>query len=114
MLFRSIMNNNAYGTIAGLQKSAFGLNHGTVFPTDSEGWDAQRPDYAEIARAYGCRGERLKAAADLAPALKRALASQGPYVIDVPMKNNPTPTTGHWNILDIYNAGSRVGHVSTD
>jgi len=109
-----VMNNNAYGTIAGLQKSAFGLNHGTVFPTDSAGWDAQRPDYAEIARAYGCEGERLKSAGDLKPALRRALASRGPYVIDVPMKNNPTPTTGHWNILDIYNAGGRVGHVATD
>jgi len=109
-----VMNNNAYGTIAGLQQSAFGLNHGTVFPTDSAGWDAQRPDYAEIARAYGCQGERLKSAADLKPALTRALASQGPYVIDVPMKNNPTPTTGHWNILDIYKAGSRVGHTATD
>jgi acetolactate synthase-1/2/3 large subunit len=109
-----VMNNNAYGTIAGLQKSAFGLNHGTVFPADSAGWDAQRPDYAEIARAYGCQGERLKSAADLRPALTRALASKGPYLIDVPMKNNPTPTTGHWNILDIYNAGSTVGHVATD
>ncbi|MBV8805196.1 MAG: thiamine pyrophosphate-binding protein, partial [Sinobacteraceae bacterium] len=109
-----VMNNNAYGTIAGLQKSAFGLNHGTVFPTDNAGWSAQRPNYAEIARAYGCQGERLESAADLKPALTRALASQGPYVIDAPMKNNPTPTTGHWNILDIYNAGSRVGHVATD
>ena len=109
-----VMNNNAYGTIAGLQKSAFGLNHGTLFPADSAGWDAQRPDYAEIARAYGCQGERLKSAADLKPALARALASKGPYVIDVPMKNNPTPTTGHWNILDIYSAGSTVGHVATD
>jgi len=30
------------------------------------------------------------------------------------MKNNPTPTTGHWNILDIYNAGKTLGHVATD
>ncbi len=27
-----IMNNNAYGTIAGLQKANYGLTHGTVFP----------------------------------------------------------------------------------
>jgi acetolactate synthase I/II/III large subunit len=109
-----VMNNNAYGTIAGLQKSAFGSNYGTTFPADRVGWEAQRPDYAEIARAYGCAGERIRSAADLRLALARALAARGPYVIDVPMKNNPTPTTGHWNILDIYKAGATVGHQGTD
>ena len=74
-----VMNNNAYGTIAGLQKAAYGLTHGTLFPVGEGGWDAQKPNYAEIARAYGCEGERLKSAADLAPALRRALASGKPY-----------------------------------
>jgi acetolactate synthase-1/2/3 large subunit len=39
-------------------------------------------------------------------------------VLDVPMKNNPTPTTGHWNILDIYapdqTPGTQVGHLATE
>jgi acetolactate synthase-1/2/3 large subunit len=109
-----VMNNNAYGTIAGLQKAAYGLTHGTLFPAAKVGWDAQKPNYAEIARAYGCEGERLKSAADLGPALKRALASGKPYLLDVPMKNNPTPTTGHWNILDIYAPDAKLEHVATD
>ena len=109
-----VMNNNAYGTIAGLQKAAYGLTHGTLFPAENTGWDAQKPNYAEIARAYGCEGERLRSAADLAPALRRALASGKPYLLDVPMKNNPTPTTGHWNILDIYAPDSALEHAATD
>jgi acetolactate synthase-1/2/3 large subunit len=109
-----VMNNNAFGTIAGLQKAAYGLTHGTLFPAAKVGWDAQKPNYAEIARAYGCEGERLKSAADLAPALKRALASGRPYLLDVPMKNNPTPTTGHWNILDIYAPDAKLEHALTD
>jgi len=109
-----VMNNNAYGTIAGLQKAAYGLTPGTLFPTSPGNWDDQTPDYAAIARAYGCQAERLKSAAELGPALKRALVSGVPYLLDVPMKNNPTPTTGHWNILDIYSPGKTVGHVSTD
>jgi acetolactate synthase-1/2/3 large subunit len=36
-----------------------------------------------------------------------------PVVLDVPMINNPVPTTGHWNILDIYSPGKKIGHVST-
>ena len=109
-----VMNNNAYGTIAGLQLAHFGLTHGTVFPANEAGWHALKPNYAEIARGYGCEGVRIESAAELAPALRRALASGRPYVLDVPMKNNPTPTTGHWNILDIYSPDRSVSHVATD
>jgi acetolactate synthase-1/2/3 large subunit len=109
-----VMNNNAYGTIAGLQKAAYGLTHGTLFPVAKDGWSDQKPNYAEIARAYGCEGERVTSAAGLAPALRRALASGKPYVLDVPMKNNPTPTTGHWNILDIYAPDKQLEHAATD
>jgi len=106
-----VMNNNAYGTIAGLQKAHYGLTYGTVFPT-SDG--EQTPDYAAIARAYGVEGVRVRSAEEFKPALIKAIASGKPYVLDVAMKNNPTPTAGHWNILDIYSPGKKVGHVSTD
>jgi len=101
-----VMNNNAFGTIAGLQKAAYGLTHGTLFTVEI--------NYADIARAYGCEAERLKSAADLGPALARALKSGKPYLLDVPMKNNPTPTTGHWNILDIYAPDQKLEHAATD
>jgi acetolactate synthase I/II/III large subunit len=109
-----VMNNNAFGTIAGLQQAHFGVTLGTVFPGDDRGWSEMRPKYAEIARAYGCDAVRIGTAAEFAPALRRALSSGRPYLIDVPMKNNPTPTTGHWNILDIYSPGKQVSHVATD
>ena len=60
------------------------------------------PDYAAVARAYGATGIRHRRRGRLPPALAKAIAMDGPVVLDVPMKNNPTPTTGHWNILDIY------------
>jgi acetolactate synthase-1/2/3 large subunit len=34
-------------------------------------------------------------------------------VIDVVMQNEPVPTAGHWNIMDIYSPGKKVDHVST-
>jgi len=106
-----IMNNNAFGTIAGLQKAHYGVTYGTVFETSTKD---PRPNYAEIARAYGCKGVRIESADQLKPALADALAAKAPYVLDVPMKNNPTPTTGHWNILDIYSPDKDVSHVATD
>jgi acetolactate synthase I/II/III large subunit len=111
-----VMNNNAFGTIAGLQLAHFGLTYGTTFPGDG-GDPALVPDYAAIARAYGATGIRIDAAADFRPTLAKAIATDGPVVLDVSMKNNPTPTTGHWNILDIYSpdqAGAHVAHLATE
>ena len=108
-----VMNNNAFGTIAGLQQAHFGTTYGTVFPAPAGDWSDVKPDYAQIARAYGCEGVRLQSAGELRPVLQRALGSGRPFVIDVPMKNNPTPTTGHWNILDIYSPGKQISHVAT-
>lgn len=106
-----VMNNNAFGTIAGLQKAHYGLTYGTTFPrSDGE----QTPDYAAIARAYGVEGVRLRSADELRPALEAAIASDRPTVIDVAMVNNPTPTSGHWDILNVYSPDRHVGHVATD
>lgn len=107
-----VMNNNAFGTIAGLQKAHYGLTYGTTFP-GSAGNPLHGPDYASIAQGYGAQGVRINAAEELLPALEAAIASGKPTVLDVPMINNPTPTTGHWNILDIYSPDREVSHVAT-
>jgi acetolactate synthase I/II/III large subunit len=108
-----VMNNNAFGTIAGLQLAHFGLTYGTTFPGD--GADPELlPNYAAVAAAYGATGIRVSSAADFRPSLAKAIALDGPVVLDVAMKNNPTPTTGHWNILDIYSPGERRSHLATD
>ena len=106
-----IMNNDAFGTIAGLEKAHFGTTYGTVFKKDGV---STSPDYAAIARAYGVEGVRIESAEQFKPALEKAIKSGKPVVLDVPMINNPVPTTGHWNILDIYSPGKQVSHVSTD
>jgi acetolactate synthase I/II/III large subunit len=42
------------------------------------------PDYVKLADAYGALGERVENPDELRGALKRAIASRRPYVIDVP------------------------------
>jgi len=105
-----IMNNFAYGTIAGLEKAHFGTTYGTVFEKDGKPYS---PDYAAIAKAYGIEGVKIRSAAEFRPALERAIASGKPCVIDVEMQNEPVPTAGHWNIMDIYSPGRKVHHVAT-
>ncbi len=107
-----VMNNNAFGTIAGLELAHFDTTYGTVFLGD-DGMPA-RTDFAAIARAYGVEGILVGSAEEFKPALEHALASGKPVVIDVAMQNVPTPTAGHWNIMDIYSPGRRVHHVATE
>ena len=105
-----VMNNGAFGTIAGLQSAHFGTTTGTIFLREGKPYS---PDFAAIARAYGVEGVRIQAAAEFRPVLERAVASKRPFVIDVSMQNVPTPTAGHWNIMDIYSPDKKVHHVAT-
>ena len=47
------------------------------------------------------------------PALEQAIRRASPVVLDVIMENAPVPTTGHWNIMDIYSPDKKVTHVTT-
>jgi acetolactate synthase-1/2/3 large subunit len=98
-----VMDNAAFGTIAGLELSHYGTDFGCVFECD--GQRPYRADYAAMARAYGARGVMINSADELGPALREALAADRPTVIQAPMENAPTPTPGHWNINDIYRLG---------
>ena len=106
-----VMNNNAFGTIAGLEAAHYETTYGTVFENED---GPVVTDFAAIARAYGVEGIRVDSAAEFKPALEQAVAMNKPVVIDVRMVNVPTPTAGHWNIMDIYSPGKQVHHVSTD
>lgn len=106
-----IMNNFAYGTIAGLQKAHFNTTLGTLFKIDDQPYS---PDYAAIAKAYGIEGIKIESAEEFKPALERAISMNKPVVIDVAMQNNPVPTAGHWNIMDIYSPNKKVHHVTVN
>ncbi len=98
-----VMDNSAFGTIAGLEKMHYGWSFGCLFERNGEPYIV---DYAAIARGFGACGISVQSAAELGPALRQALASDLPTLIQVPMENAPTPTPGHWNINDIYRLGS--------
>ncbi|HEY5810028.1 MAG TPA: thiamine pyrophosphate-binding protein [Povalibacter sp.] len=104
-----VMNNLAYGTIAGLEKAHFGTTYGTVFQKDGQPYS---PNFAAVAQAYGVDAVRIESADQFKPALEKALQSGKPYLLDVIMENAPVPTTGHWNIMDIYSLGQKKTHVT--
>ena len=97
-----VMDNAAFGTIAGLESMHYGWSFGCNFERRGAPY---RADYAAMARSFGARGVMIESAADLEPALREALASNLPTVIQAPMENAPTPTPGHWDINDVYRLG---------
>ena len=49
------------------------------------GIEFTNPDFVQLANAFGIRGEAIVSADDLLPALKRALAADGPAIVAVPV-----------------------------
>jgi acetolactate synthase-1/2/3 large subunit len=97
-----VMDNAAFGTIAGLEAMHYGWSFGCTFERRGEPY---RADYAAMARSFGARGVAINSADELGPALREALDSNLPTVIQAPMENAPTPTPGHWDINDVYRRG---------
>lgn len=77
-----IHNNAAWGIIRSGQRKAFDFELGTAL---------EGSDYAAITRGFGCHGETIEHAEDVAPALQRALASGLPAVIDCRTRFVPHP-----------------------
>jgi acetolactate synthase-1/2/3 large subunit len=94
-----VMNNSAFGTIAGLERKHYGTAYGCEFEVDGRPYT---PDFAAIARACGADGVTIERAEQLEPALRSAVGSGRPTVIDVPMRNTPVMTPGEWDIERIY------------
>jgi acetolactate synthase I/II/III large subunit len=98
-----VMDNAAFGTIAGLTNMHYGWEFGCLFEADGARY---RTDFAQIAKGYGADGIFIRSADELGPALTAALASGRPTVIQAPMENAPTPTPGHWDINCVYRKGT--------
>jgi benzoylformate decarboxylase len=72
-----VLNNAGYGAIKSLA-ARMGIAR-------MPGSDLPGVDFVDIARGFGCRASRVERAAELAPALAEAYASDRPWLVDVRM-----------------------------
>ncbi len=104
-----VMNNSAFGTIAGLENANYHTQFGTKFHTpDGESYS---PCWADVAKAYGVDAIRCETADEFKPALEKAMAANKagkPFLVEAPMENIVVPTPGCWNINDIYSPNELV------
>jgi acetolactate synthase I/II/III large subunit len=70
-----LSNNGSYGTIRMCQEREF--------PGRAIATDLANPDFARLAEAYGALGLKARKPADVEPALRRALAHDGPVLVEV-------------------------------
>lgn len=104
-----VMNNAAFGTIAGLENANYQTKFGTVFH-DANG-ERYTPSWAGVAKDYGVDSICVQSAEEFKPALEKALAANKagkPFLIEAPMENIVVPTPGCWNINDIYSPNDLV------
>ncbi|MGN6191662.1 MAG: thiamine pyrophosphate-dependent enzyme [Rhodanobacteraceae bacterium] len=82
-----VFNNNAYGNVRRDQLEGF---DGRVVASD-----LVNPDFVKLAESFGVGAVRVTSPQDFRPALERALADGGPYLIDieVPTDSEASPWT---------------------
>ena len=76
-----VMNDDRFGAIKWLQETLFEGRWGEA--------DLTNPDFPGLARAFGAHGERVAGVAALGAAISRALAADGPTVLELRMTIEP-------------------------
>ena len=77
-----VVNNAASGYVKALQHLMYG--EGAYHASD-----LAETNYAAVAQAFGCHGVRVEQPSELAAALKSAMGTPGPSVVDVVVTRDP-------------------------
>lgn len=83
-LISLVVDNGTYGTIR--------MHQEREFPGRVSGSDLFNPDFAALARAYGWNASRVDATAQFEPALREALAADGPTLIHLKLAADVSTT----------------------
>ena len=77
-----VFSDGAFGNVKRIQRDSFGGRH--------IGVELHNPDFVALARSFGMNAVRAETANELGAALRRALASGGPALIEVPVGEMPS------------------------
>jgi acetolactate synthase-1/2/3 large subunit len=77
-----LFNNNQYGNVQQMQRELYG---GRIIASD-----LVNPDFMMLAHSFGVEAARVRSPAELARVLARALASDAPWLIEVPVEDMPS------------------------
>lgn len=98
-----VLNNYGWLSIRDLQLDVYGKerSYATEFRVESTG-ELYSPSFTKLADASGCHSEFVEKPEEVAPALRRALESGKPAVIEIPVQyEHPWSdgrTAGWWDV----------------
>ncbi|AQT42350.1 thiamine pyrophosphate-binding protein [Bartonella sp. W8122] len=78
-----VVNNAASGYVKALQHLVYGAGH-------YHSSDLHEVDFASVANSFGCKGIRVEDPNEIHNALKTAMSTKGPVVIDVVVTRDPS------------------------
>jgi acetolactate synthase-1/2/3 large subunit len=87
-----VVDNGSYGTIR--------MHQERNYPERVSGTRLANPDFAALARAYGCWGETVEKTADFAPALEQAMKEDGVRLIHLKI-----------DVVDQIGAGNSIAKI---
>jgi acetolactate synthase-1/2/3 large subunit len=105
-----VWNNYAYASIRGLQRGYLGGRElATDFRHPGTG-EPYNPDFAAMARSAGIDGVRVDKAADLNQAIKEAIATGRPFLIDANIGADTNPSgAGVWELPGMGRSQPGIG-----
>ena len=95
-----VFNNNAYGNVRRDQIQRF---DGRVVASD-----LVNPDFVKLAESFGVNAARVTSPETFRPALEKALADGGPYVIAIEVPRDSRSARGHSFIRRCRNASASL------
>ncbi len=105
-----VWNNYAYASIRGLQRGYLGGRELATDFHDPNTGERYNPDFAAMARSCGVEGVRVDRAGDLGEAIRKGIAANKPYLIDVDIAADINPAgAGVWELPGLGQSKAGIG-----
>jgi acetolactate synthase-1/2/3 large subunit len=105
-----VWNNYAYASIRGLQRGYLGGRELATDFHDPRTGERYNPDFAAMARSCGVEGVRVDRAGDIGEAIRKGIAANKPYLIDVDIAADINPSgAGIWELPGLGQSKPGIG-----
>ncbi len=105
-----VWNNYAYASIRGLQRGYLGGRELATDFHDPRTGERYNPDFAAMARSCGVEGVRVDRAGDIGEAIRKGIAANKPYLIDVDIAADINPSgAGVWELPGLGRSKPGIG-----
>src|SRR6201993_2690433 len=105
-----VWNNFAYASIRGLQRGYLGGRELATDFHDPTTGERYNPDFAAMARSCGIEGVRVDRAGDIGEAIRKGIAANKPYLIDVDIAADINPAgAGVWELPGLGRSKPGIG-----